>query len=308
MKSFAGKVAAITGAGSGMGRSLAVALARRGCAVALSDVDEKGLAESVVLARNTTRGASNVLVTSKRVDVSDRDVVRAWAKDVVRDHGSCNLIFNNAGIAHSATVDGAEPEDFARIMDIDFWGVVHGTQAFLPYLRASGDGHVVNTSSLFGLIAFPAQCTYNSAKFAVRGFTEALRIELEITGAPVSATCVHPGGIKTNIARASKVHPSIHELGITDLEGSRRRFERAFRVTADDAAETILRGVQKNARRVLIGRDARALDLLQRFLPGDYHGIVSFLGRRILARDAKKPIAQKPEPTPRRSAVNPQSN
>ena len=278
MKSFAGKVAAITGAASGMGRSLAVALARRDCEVALCDVDERGLAETARLAHAAN---PRVRVTTKRVDVSDGDAVRAWAKDVVAEHGRCNMIFNNAGISYAATVDGCEHVDFERVVDINFWGVVHGTKAFLPYLRASGDGHVINTSSLFGLIAFPGQCTYNASKFAVRGFTEALRIELEITGAPVSATCVHPGGIKTNIARASKMHPSMAELGCDDLERARGRFERAFRVTADDAAETILRGVQKNARRVLIGTDARVIDLLQRVLPGSYHAVLVRASRRV---------------------------
>lgn len=280
MKSFAGKVAAITGAASGMGRALALALARQGCEVALSDVDEIGLAETARLIKTV----SNVRVTTRRLDVANADAVHSWARDVVAEHGRCNLVFNNAGVSYAATVEGAELEDFQRIVDIDFWGVVHGTKAFLPYLRASGDGHIVNTSSLFGLLAFPGQAAYNAAKFAVRGFTEALRIELEITKAPVSATCVHPGGIKTNIARASKVHPSLKELGIEDVDAARAGFERAFRVTAEDAAAAILRGVQKNARRVLIGTDARILDLLQRVVPGRYHALLAHSARRLLSR------------------------
>jgi NAD(P)-dependent dehydrogenase (short-subunit alcohol dehydrogenase family) len=294
MKSFAGKVAAITGAASGMGRSLAIALARRGCEVALSDVDTDGLSETARLAR----AGSNLLVTTRSFDVADEKAMYGWAREVASEHGRCNLIFNNAGVSYAATVEGADRADFARIVDIDFWGVVHGTRAFLPYLRASGEGHVINTSSLFGLIAFPGQCSYNAAKFAVRGFTEALRVELEITGAPVSATCVHPGGIKTNIARASKVHPSMADLGVDDLAAAPRRFERAFRVSADDAAETILRGVQKNARRVLIGTDARVLDLLQRILPGRYHGLVSWTARRVLDAPKKTPSRTQGEPVP----------
>lgn len=299
MKSFAGKVAAVTGAASGMGRSLALALARRGCEVALSDVEERGLAETARLAR---AAPSRVRVTSKRVDVSDERAVRAWAKEVVDEHGRCNLVFNNAGVAYAATVEGADLADFERVVDIDFWGVVHGTRAFLPYLRASGDGHVVNTSSLFGLIAFPGQSCYNAAKFAVRGFTEALRVELEITGAPVSATCVHPGGIKTNIVKASKVHPSMCDLGFDDIEAGKTRFERAFRVTADEAAEAILRGVQKDARRVLIGADARALDLLQRLLPGRYHGLLARASRRVLA--GARPDAARAPAEPAAVATN----
>lgn len=277
MKSFTDKVAAITGASSGMGRSLALSLARRGCEVAICDVDERGLAET---ARLVKEAAPSIRVTTRKLDVANGDDMRAWAKEVASDHGRCNLVFNNAGVSHAATVDGIEGPEFERVIDINFWGVVHGTKAFLPYLRASGDGHVVNTSSVFGLIAFPGQCAYNSSKFAVRGFTDALRVELELTRAPVSATCVHPGGIKTNIARTSKVHPSMADLGVTDLEGASRRFEKAFRVTADAAAETILRGVQRNAPRVLIGTDARFIDFLHRVFPGSYQSLIARTSRR----------------------------
>src|SRR5262249_39200534 len=145
--------------------------------------------------------------TSRSLDVTNAAEVRSWAGEVAREHGKVNLIFNNAGIGYAATVDGGDEADFSRVIDVDFWGVVHGTRAFLPLVEASGDGHVVNVSSLFGLIAFPGNSAYNAAKFAVRGFTEALQIELAIKKSCVRATCVHPGGIKTNIARASKVHP-----------------------------------------------------------------------------------------------------
>jgi short-subunit dehydrogenase len=283
MKSFEGKVAAITGAGSGMGRALAVALSHCGCHLALSDVDESGLAETAQLA-----SAQAVKVTTKRVDVAAREQVHAWADDVVRDQGKCNLIFNNAGVNHAGTIEGLAYADFEWIMGINFWGVVYGTKAFLPHLKASGEGHVINTSSLFGLLAIPSQSTYNASKFAVRGFTEALREELEVTRSPVSATCVHPGGIKTNIARSARLDASLKDLGVSDLERSRKSFEKAFRVTAEDAARTILRGVEKNARRVLVGTDAHVLDLLQRALPGSYHGLVARAARRSIARMSRK--------------------
>lgn len=269
MKSFSNKVAAVTGAGSGMGRSLAVSLAKRGCHVAISDVNEENLAETAKLA-----GCHGVKVTSKRVDVSKREEVYTWADEVVADHGKCNLIFNNAGVAYGSSVEGSEYADAEWVVGINFWGVVYGTKAFLPHLRASGDGHVVNTSSLFGLLGFPGQSTYNATKFAVRGFTEALRIELDMMNAPVSATSVHPGGIKTNIARTARVNESVKDLGVKDLENSHLQIEKHFRVTADDAAEIILRGVQRNARRVLVGTDARVYDLVQRIVPSSYQWIV----------------------------------
>lgn len=269
MKSFSNKVAAITGAGSGMGRSLAINLAKQGCSVAVSDVDEKNLAETTKLA-----GEHGVKVTSKRVDVAKRDEVYAWADEVVADHGKCNLIFNNAGVGYGASVEGCEYADAEWLIGINFWGVVYGTKAFLPHLRASGEGHVVNTSSLFGLLGFPGQSTYNASKFAVRGFTEALRIELDMMKAPVSATSVHPGGIKTNIARTARVSKSLMDIGVKDLANSHLQIEKQFRVTADEAAEVILRGVQRNARRVLVGTDAKIFDLVQRVVPSSYQWLV----------------------------------
>jgi short-subunit dehydrogenase len=283
MKSFQGKVAAITGAGSGMGRTLALSLGRRGCHLALSDVNEAGLAETIA-----GTSALGVKVTSRKVDVAQREQVYAWADEVVRDHGRCNLIFNNAGVAHSSTIEGTDYKDFEWIVNINFWGVVYGTKAFLPHLKASGEGHIVNISSLFGLLSVPGQGTYNATKFAVRGFTEALREELDVTHSPVSATCVHPGGIKTNIARDARMDKSLEVLGITDPERGRRSFEKMFRVTPEDAAEIILSGVERNARRVLVGQDAVALDLLQRLLPSTYQRIVVAATRRTVARMATR--------------------
>ena len=194
MKDFRNKVAAITGAASGMGRTLAVQLAQRGCHLALSDVNEAGLAETAQLVRQ-----HGVKVTTAKLNVADREAMFAWADQVVRDHGKVNLIFNNAGVALSSTVEGVDYADLEWIVGINFWGVVYGTKAFLPYLKASGEGHVVNTSSVFGLFAQPGMSGYNATKFAVRGFTESLRQELDLQRSGVSATCVHPGGIRTDI-------------------------------------------------------------------------------------------------------------
>ncbi|MGQ0697832.1 MAG: SDR family NAD(P)-dependent oxidoreductase [Panacagrimonas sp.] len=276
MKNFENKVAAITGAASGMGRELAIELAHRGCHVAISDVNEAGLAETV----ERVRTAGKVKVTSQKLDVANRGAVQAWADQVVADHGKVNLIFNNAGVAHGSTIEAATYEDFEWIMGINFWGVVHGTKSFLPHLRASGEGHVINISSLFGLIAVPTQGTYNATKFAVRGFTEALRQELDIQGAGVSATSVHPGGIKTNIANAARVDRSAESITGTDAATSKKDFEKMFRTTADEAAKVILKGVQNNARRVLIGTDAHFVDAMQRILPSGYQGILVWLTQR----------------------------
>ena len=276
MKSFRDRVAAITGAGSGIGRALAVELAGRGCNLALSDINEIGLAETAERAR-----AAGVRVTTKRVDVADRAAVYAWADEVARDHGKVNLIFNNAGVALGATVEGARDEDLEWLMDINFWGVVHGTRAFLPHLKAAGEGHVVNISSIFGLIGVPAQSAYNAAKFAVRGFTESLRQELDIMRCGVSSTSVHPGGIKTNIARAARTDPSLASLGL-DPAGASDRFAENFITTPEAAARTILRAVEKDRRRVLVGPDAHVVDVLQRLLPSLYQRLaVAFMRKRV---------------------------
>ena len=264
MKSFDGRVAAITGAGSGIGRALAEELARRGAHLALSDIDEVGLAETVTLCEGT-----GVKVTSQRLDVADRDELHAWAAQVVADHGKVNLIFNNAGVALAATVEAMSYEDFEWLMNINFWGVVNGTMAFLPQLKASGEGHVVNVSSVFGLISVPSQSAYNAAKFAVRGFTDALRMELDVAQCGVSSTTVHPGGIKTNIARNARMDESVTELA-GGPEQARKNFDRVAVTSPDKAARQILTAVENDRRRALIGPDAKAIDLVSRLPAGLY--------------------------------------
>jgi short-subunit dehydrogenase len=279
MQSFTDKVAAITGAGSGIGRHLAYHLVGAGAEVALSDVDEVSLAQTVARCREL--GARRV--TQARVDVADRNAVHAWADEVASTHGRVNLVFNNAGVALASTLEGTSYEDFEWIMNINFWGVVHGTKAFLPHLRAAGEGHIVNISSIFGIIAVAGNGTYNATKFAVRGFTEALRQELEIEGAPISATSVHPGGIKTNIARAARVDASIATM-VGNVEASRASFEKFFITKPDTAAETILDAVRRNRRRVLVGPDATVIDLVQRLLPSAYQRLAVAMARRRVKR------------------------
>ncbi len=274
MKDFDGKVVAITGAGSGIGRALAVEFARRRAELALSDVDEVGLAETVGRCEGM-----GVKVTSERVDVADRAAVEAWAGRVVEAHGKVNVIVNNAGVAVAATIESVSYDDFEWLMNINFWGVVHGTKAFLPHLRASGEGHVVNLSSVFGLVSVPTQAVYNSAKFAVRGFTDALRMELEIDGAPVSCTTVHPGGIKTNIARNARVDDEIAEAA-GGLDDARSGFDKAAMTSPEKAARQIIAAVEKDRRRALIGPDAPVIDLVSRLPIGLYE--------RLLVRGAKR--------------------
>ncbi len=279
MKQLDDKVAAVTGAGSGIGRALALHLADKGCRLALCDVDAEGLAETGRLLTGRVRA-----VTTTVVDVADEAAVTAWADGVVVDHGRANLVINNAGVALSGTVASLPTEDYRWIMGINFWGVVHGTKAFLPHLEASGEGHVVNISSVFGLTAQPLMSGYNASKYAVRGFTESLRQDLELTRSCVSATCVHPGGIRTNIARAARVHESVAGATGKSAAASTKEFEKAFITSPDKAAAVIVEAVQKNKRRALIGPDARVFDAMVRIAPTGYQRLITGVVRSRGAR------------------------
>jgi NAD(P)-dependent dehydrogenase (short-subunit alcohol dehydrogenase family) len=277
MKSFDNKVAAITGAGSGMGRTLALNLAGKHCHLALSDVNEKGLEETAVAAR-----ALGVTVTTKKVDVSDRAAMYAWADEVMRDHGRVNLIFNNAGVALNSPLETVTQKDFEWIMGINFWGVVYGSQAFLPHLKVSGEGHIINTSSLFGLVGTPGTGCYSASKFAVRGYTESLRIELDILKCGVSATCVHPGGIRTEINRQARIGEGTEKLLGISAETARDKFDKLLDTTsAEKAARIIIGAVERNARRVVVGPDAKFMDIVVRVLGSWYQPLVVANMRRL---------------------------
>jgi short-subunit dehydrogenase len=255
-----GMTVALTGAGSGIGRSLARQFSQIGCGLALCDIDEASLRETEALLVPGTR------CTTKQVDVAERDAVYRFAADAVAAHGTVDAIVNNAGVALAGAVEELSDEGLDWIFRINFWGVVHGTRAFLPHLRTRPRAHVVNISSIFGLVATPRMAAYNATKFAVRGFTEALRQDL-------AGSSVHPGGIATNIARSARVEGA---------KAARRgefttEFEKNFVTTADQAAARIIRGMERGERRVLVGRDAHLADLVARLLPTSYPWLVSRL-------------------------------
>ena len=273
MKSFDDRVAVITGAGSGIGRALALSLAGRGAQLAISDVDDRGLAETVELVKAV--GAREV--RSDHLDVADRAAFTAYAAAVAEQFGRVNLVVNNAGVALAGDLEDLEYADMDWIMGINFWGVVHGTKEFLPHLIASGDGHLVNISSLFGLVSMPGQSMYNAAKYAVRGMSEAVREEMLVAGHPVGVTVVHPGGIKTAIARNARY--SAKEDG---AESARFFDQKLARMTPEKAAGIILKGVETDKARVLVGIDAHAVHHLAKLLGSRYQDVVAKTSKRTL--------------------------
>jgi NAD(P)-dependent dehydrogenase (short-subunit alcohol dehydrogenase family) len=281
MREFAGRTAAITGAGSGIGRALACELAVRGCSVALADVSREGLDETAALIR-AAHAERPVEISTHQLDVADRGAVERYAADCVEIHGAVHLLFNNAGVSVTADVEHLGYGDFEWLMNINFWGVVHGTKAFLPYLRRVDAAHIVNTASIFGVVAVPGQAAYNASKFAVRGFTEALRQELAETHIGVS--CVIPGGVKTNIVRDSRYYPRDNEA--PSAEEFARQFEAFAALTPEQAAVIILRGVAANRGRILVGRDARMMAWFQRLLPERYPMTLRKLRDMTAGRDA----------------------
>ena len=255
---LAGRTAVITGAGGGIGRAIAVSLARRGCNLALADIDEAGLAGTAELARG-------VNVSRHRVDVADRGAVAEFPDIVAAEHQGVDVLVNNAGVAVGGTFEQVCDEDFEWLFEINFWGVVRMTRAFMPLLRASKDARVVNISSLYGIVAPPEQAAYAASKFAVRGFSEALRHELE--GSGVGVTVVHPGGINTSIAERARI-----PAGVTEEEIARRRerYRKLLRMPPEVAGETIVRGIERRQARILVGSDAKVVSLIERVLPVSY--------------------------------------
>jgi len=253
-----GKIAVITGAGSGIGRALALQLNREGCQLHLGDINTPALDETLALLERRDIAASG-----HPLDVADKAAVHAWAAQIAAQNDHVDIVVNNAGVALMSTVEDSDYEHQEWLMNINFWGVVYGTQAFLPLLRKAGQGHLLNVSSVFGLIGVQTQSAYNAAKFAVRGYTEALRQEMD--GTNVHVCCVHPGGIKTNIARTARGGDS----GLSSEERG-AEFDKFARTTAESAAAQMIRAIEKRKKRLLIGADARYISLISRLFPVSY--------------------------------------
>jgi short-subunit dehydrogenase len=282
MTAIRGAAAVVTGAAGGIGRALALELAARGCDLALADRDEAGL--QTVAAEIAKAGSTKV--TTHRVDVSEPQQIADFAQAAIAAHPGLNIVVNNAGVALMGNFGEVDQSQMEWLININFWGVVHGTRAFLPHLARQREAHIVNLSSIFGIIAPPGQTAYSAAKFAVRGFSESLRHELQMADSPVKLSVVHPGGVATNIARNSR-----SGSGVTD--NSRRaesieRFDNAARTTPAAAAKIIADGIAKNQPRILIGFDAKFIDVLQRLRPGTYWKALAGIFNKRARPGAKK--------------------
>jgi len=278
MKILKNRTAAITGAASGIGRMLAVNLAKEGCGLALSDINAPALQETAKLIGN------RVKITTHVVDVSRREQVFRYADEAAESHGGVDLIINNAGVSVGDFLETIPLEDFEWLMGIDFWGVVYGTMAFLPHLKKRPEGHIVNISSINGILPNPNNGPYCCAKFAVKGYTETLAQEMH--GTNIHVSCVHPGGIKTNIARNARVNRAM--FGLTQEKAASLYEEKLFKTTADDAAKIIIAGIRCNRRRILIGTDAKILDWLTRFFPCTSVTLSTVFSRKIAQEYADK--------------------
>lgn len=275
MKTLDDKVLVITGAGSGIGRALALAGAARGARLALSDWNEQGLDETVDLVKNA--GAREV--HAQQLDVRDKEAMIAYAAAVAEHFGRVDAVVNNAGVSHSGPVTDMDYADFEWLMDVNFWGVVYGTKEFLPHLIASGDGHIVNISSLFGLVSMPGQSTYNAAKYAVRGFTESVRQDMLIAGHPVNVTCIHPGGIKTGIARNGRVTDGGDHAALADFFDAK-----LAKMTPERAAEIIIGAMLRNRARQLVGMDAHAIHTVGKVLGARYQDLFARVAGKVMPR------------------------
>ncbi len=274
MTQIAGKTIFITGAASGIGRALVMHAIQHGAKrVIAADMDTAGLGKTADMASELGAGA----IETHMLDVSSKDAVYGLADSITADYGGADIVINNAGVALFSEVAEMTYEDLEWVMDIDFWGMVYGTKAFLPNMIARKSGHIVNVSSIFGMIAVPGNSAYHAAKFAIRGFTESLRTEMVRNETGVEVSCVHPGGIKTNVARNARM--AQNEEMVARKEEITKGFDDFARTTPTEAARVIFTGIEKNNPRILIGGDARFMDRIQRLLPVKYHKVMGGLFR-----------------------------
>jgi NAD(P)-dependent dehydrogenase (short-subunit alcohol dehydrogenase family) len=299
MSEVRGKVCVVTGAGSGIGRALAIELAERGArALAISDINEVSVEETASLLKGR-----EVEVHTARLDVSDREAFAAYATEVAERFGVVHQIYNNAGIADNDPVEEFEYDRYERVLNINLWGVIYGTKEFLPHLIASGDGHIVNVSSLNGIMAQAGLSAYCASKFAVRGFTESVAFDLKDEGHPVRTTVVHPGGIKTGIATSALEWAKQTGREITTEHEQRAKFynEKLLKMDPSRAAQIVVNGVEANNPRVLVGNDAKLLDALVRFMPRRWPKAFDLLQRRFekqMEAEGIPPARQPKAPAP----------
>jgi NAD(P)-dependent dehydrogenase (short-subunit alcohol dehydrogenase family) len=273
------RTAVITGSASGIGRAIAVSLARRGCNLALADVNDAGLSETAGMAESAQRDRTNhtaprsaLRISQHHLDVADRRAVAAFPQAVIAAHPGVDILVNNAGVAIGGTFEAVSEEDFEWLFDINFWGVVRMTRAFLPLLRKSDDARVVNLSSIYGIISPPAETAYSASKFAVRGFSNSLRHEL--AGSKVGVTVVHPGGVATSIADNARVPK---DMPAEEIARRRALAKKALTMPPATAGEIIVKGIERRSARVLVGNDAKFLAFLERLAPVSYWKIFSRL-------------------------------
>jgi len=295
MKSFAGKVAIITGAGSGMGRYLAILLAQEGADVCVCDVNNETLSKTVDMLRQF-----NVSVSSHLLDVADKDSIEALPQKIIDHHGKIDLVFNNAGVTAGSHFQDMQEDNWNWVIDINFKGVINSTRAFIPYLVKRPEAAIINTSSIFAMVAVPGQTAYHASKFAVRGFTESLALEMKQTNPNLQIHCVHPGHIGTNIAATARMsdedfndRQARSSLFTKNAPKNQQEMGELFReggMHPSKAAKIILDGVKKNKTRIFIGLDAKLMDLSQRLFPRHYHKTwLLFMPLLTLLRD-KKPL------------------